>query len=138
MLEKIDHIGIVVRNLDESLNLYEKAFGLAPIKTEVIEATKLKIAFIKVGEVLVEFVEPLEPGFGMVGQFLEERGEGIHHIAYRVSDIKASMEKMKRAGIPLTDEEPQYGADDSSIAFLEASYTQQVVTELVQRKREII
>jgi methylmalonyl-CoA/ethylmalonyl-CoA epimerase len=137
MLEKIDHIGIVVKNIDESLKLYKKAFGLDPIKTEFIEETKLKIAFVKVGEVLVEFVEPMEAGFGMVGRFLVEKGEGIHHIAYRVADIKAAMEKMKKAEIPLTDEEPQYGADDSSIAFLEASYTQNVVTELVQRKREI-
>lgn len=137
MLKKIDHIGIVVKDIDESLGLYKKAFGLDPIKTEIIEETKLKIAFLQVGEVLIEFVEPMEPGFGMVGQFLEERGEGIHHIAYRVADIKASMEKMKKAGIPVTDEEPQYGADDSCIAFLDASYTQNVVTELVARKREI-
>jgi methylmalonyl-CoA/ethylmalonyl-CoA epimerase len=136
MLTKVDHIGIVVRNIDEALDIYKRAFDLDPIKKEVIEETKLKIAFVQVGEVLIEFVEPMEPGFGMIGQFLDEKGEGLHHIAYRVEDIEASIERMRQANIPLMDEEPQPGADASRIVFLESTCTQGVVTELVERDRE--
>ena len=138
MLQRIDHIGIVVSSVDEALKLYKKAFGLDPIKTEEIEETKLKVSFIKVGEVLVEFVEPIEPGFGMIGKFLEENGQGLHHIAYRVKDLQHAMSKMREAGIPLINEEPQNGADASKIAFLDGGCTQNVITELVEREREVI
>lgn len=137
MLHKVDHIGMVVKNVDEALDVYKRAFDLDPIKREVIEETKLKIAFIKVGEVLIEFVEPMEPGFGMIGEFLEDQGEGLHHIAYRVENIEAALEKMRQENIPLMDEEPQAGADASRIVFLQSTSTHGVITELVERKREV-
>jgi methylmalonyl-CoA/ethylmalonyl-CoA epimerase len=137
MLKKIDHIGIVVRNLDDALKTYKTAFDLDPIRQEEIEETKLKIAFIQVGEVLIEFLEPMEPGFGMIGEFLDKKGEGIHHIAYRVEDIETAMEKIRKVALPLMHEGPQDGADASKIAFMEAAFTQNVLTELVERKREV-
>ena len=137
MLKKIDHIGVVVRNLNDALKTYKKAFDLDPIRREEIEETKLKIAFVQVGEVLIEFIEPMEPGFGMIGEFLEKKGEGIHHIAYRVEYIETAMEKIRQVNLPFMDEDPQDGADASRIAFMDAAFTQNVLTELVERKREV-
>ena len=137
MLKKIDHIGIVVRSLYDALNMYKNGFDLEAVKIEESKKYKVRIAFIPLGEVLIEFLEPIEPGVGMIGEFLEEKGEAIHHIAYRVEDINQAMEKLKQINIPFMNEEPQDGADASRIAFIDPAFTQNVVTELVERKREV-
>ena len=85
MIEKIDHIGIVVKDLDSAVKLYSDGLGLKTKMIEQVEEFQVKIAFIPVGEVLVELVQPIGPGF--VQDFLDERGEGLHHICYRVTDI---------------------------------------------------
>ena len=136
MIKKIDHIGIVVEKLDEAINMYGKAYGLKPIKMETIEAAQVKIGFIPLGEVLIELLQPTEPGAGRIGKFLAEKGEGFHHIALRVGDLDATMEKLKGSMV-FRDKEPRTGADKSRIAFIEPEFTQNVLTELVERKREV-
>lgn len=137
MIEKIDHIGIAVKNLSEALNTYRRLYGLDAIKIETLQDIKVNVAFIPLGEVLIELLEPVEPGEGRIGKFLEEKGEGFHHIAYRVKDIHDAMERLKNINIPLRDEKPRDGGDGSKIAFIEPISTQNVLTELVERDQEV-
>jgi methylmalonyl-CoA/ethylmalonyl-CoA epimerase len=136
MIEKIDHIGIAVKSLDNALNTYKKIYGLEASKIEILKEIKVRIAFIPLGEVFIELLEPTEPGAGRIGQFLEEKGEGIHHIAFRVENIKQTLKGLKEMDVPLRDEEPRDGGDGSRIAFIEPMVTQNVLTELVERKQE--
>ncbi|MFZ5868126.1 MAG: VOC family protein [Thermodesulfobacteriota bacterium] len=137
MYQKIDHIGIAVHNLEEALKVYEGVYGLQPLKIETLEQLHVRIAFIPLGEVLIELLEPTEEGAGRIGQFLKEKGEGLHHIALRVQDIDAALGRLKEMGVPLRDKQPRPGGDDSRIAFMDPSFTQNVLTELVERKREV-
>ncbi len=137
LIKKIDHIGIAVKNLSEALNTYKRLYGLDAIKIETLQDINVNVAFIPMGEVLVELLEPTGPGEGKIGKFLEEEGEGFHHIAYRVEDIHVALDRLKNMNIPLRDEKPRDGGDGSKIAFIEPFSTQNVLTELVERDREI-
>ena len=137
VIKKIDHIGIAVKNLEDALDMYKRVYGLEAIKIETHEDIKVKIAFIPIGEVLIELLEATEPGAGRIGQFLEEKGEGFHHIALRVEDIKKAMAGFEKAHVKLRDKEPRDGGDGSKIAFIEPEFTQNILTELVERKREM-
>ena len=137
MLKQIDHIGIAVRDLDESLELYERLFQVKAKHVEVIEHLSIRLAFIPVGEVMLELIEPLFPGKGRIGEFIDTHGEGFHHICYRVDNLRSLLVKMKDAGVRLREEEPQPGAAGSWIAFLRPEETNNVLTELVERKGEV-
>lgn len=137
MIEKIDHIGIAVNNLNEALEIYERLFGLKPVKVETHEDIHVRMAFFKLGEVLVELLEPTEQGAGRIGEFLEANGEGVHHIAFRVGDINNRLETLKALEVPLRDAVPRNGGGNSKIAFIDPSATMNVLTELVERDSEI-
>ena len=137
MIEKIDHIGIAVKNLDEALDNYKKIYGLDPITVETMEKNYIRIAFLRVGEVLIELLEPTEPGAGRIGKFIEENGEGIEHIAFRVVNIDSELERLKMESIQMRDNVPRNGAHGSRIAYIEPAYTYNVLTELVERDREV-
>ena len=137
MIKKIDHIGIAVRNLSHAIDNFKRLYGLDVAKIETLEEINVRIAFIPLGEVMVEILEPIEPGKGRIGQFLEDKGEGFHHLALRVEDIDDALERLREDHIPLRDEKPRDGGDGSKIAFIEPTSTQNVLTELVERKREI-
>ena len=137
MLKKIDHIGIAVFNLDESLKKYEKLFRIKAKHIETVEEISTQIAFIPVGEVMLELVAPLAPGKGPIGEFLKKHGEGLNHIAYRVENLHALLAEMKKAGIKLRDESPRRGGGGSWIAFLSPEETGNVLTELVEREKEL-
>lgn len=137
MVRRIDHIGIAVHNLDKSLEDYLKIFGLKPLKIEMLEDIFVRMAFIRVGEVLVELLEPTSPGAGRIGAYLKEKGEGIHHIAYRVDNIEEAMKRLISDGVKLRDAAPRNGGDNSRIAFIEPECTQNVLTELVEREQEV-
>jgi len=137
MIKKIDHVGIAVKNLDDALSMYKGVYGLEAIKIETHEDIKVKIAFIPLGEVLIELLQPTEPGAGRIGKFIEEKGEGFNHIALRVEDIEKAMVELKKAHVKLRDEKPRDGADGAKIAFIKPEFTQNVLTELVERKREV-
>jgi len=137
MLTKIDHIGIVVRDLKQTLRFYKNSFNLDPIYSEKLKDINVIVSFLRVGEVPLEFLQPLGEGAGDIGRFSETVGEGFHHIAYRVDDIEKHLENLKGLKIGLRDKEHRPGAGNSRIIFIEPAYTQGVLTEIVERIGEI-
>lgn len=133
MIQKVDHIGIAVSNLDEALKVYSEAFGLEVGGTEVVEDQKVKIAFIKVGESRIELLESTDPE-GPIAKHVEKRGEGIQHIALGVTDIESTLKDLKEKGVRLIDETPRIGAGEAKIAFLHPKATKGVLLELCERK----
>ncbi len=133
MVNKIDHIGIAVKNLDEALKFYEEVLGIKCVGTEVVEEQKVKVAFLPIGDTEIELLESTDED-GPVAKFIEKRGEGIQHIAYRVDDIEKAIEELKEKGIRMIDEKPRYGAGGARIAFLHPKSTYGVLIELCERK----
>jgi methylmalonyl-CoA epimerase len=134
MLKQIDHIGIAVYNIDESLKRYEKLFHLEAKHIETMEELSVRIAFIPVGEVMLELLQPLIPGKGRTAEFLEKHGEGITHIAYRVDNLETMLTDMKKMGFRLRDERPRRGAAGSWVAFVSPEETNNISVELVERE----
>ncbi len=135
MFKKIDHIGIRVVDLDATLDQYKRLYKLEPERIEVMEELFLRIAFIPVGDVLVELLQPTESGAGRVGKDLAEKGEGLDHIAFEVEDVDNLLVSLTEAGIGLRDKKARRGAGGTKIAFIEAAYTQNVMTELLEKKK---
>ncbi len=131
MTKKINHIGIAVKNLETSIAFYRDQLGMTFEGTEEVAEQKVKVAFLKVGESRIELLEPTAPD-SPVAKFLEKNGEGIHHMAYEVDDIEATLAEMKKQGVRLIDESPRHGAHDSLIAFLHPKATGGVLTEICQ------
>ncbi len=133
MLSKVDHIGIAVSNLDEAIKLYKDVLGLELHGVEVVEEQKVKVAFLPVGDTEVELLESTSPD-GPIAKFIEAKGQGIQHLAFRVDNIEAALEEMKAKGMRLIDEKPRYGAGGARIAFLHPKSTNGVLIELCERK----
>jgi methylmalonyl-CoA epimerase len=133
-MTKIDHIGIVVRDIQQALGFYESALGLS--LSQVVEAPdqKVQVAFLPVGESNIELVQPLTDDTG-TAKFLEKRGEGIHHICLEVEDIEAALARLKAHGAPLIDEAPRPGAH-GRVAFIHPKGAHGVLIELVEHERE--
>lgn len=129
---KVDHIGIAVKNLEETLKFYEEILGLECIGTEVVEEQKVKVAFLPVGDTEVELLESTEED-GPIAKFIEKKGEGIQHIAFRVDNIEEAIENMKAKGVKMIDEKPRYGAGGAKIAFCHPKSTNGVLVELSER-----
>ena len=129
MIQSIDHLGIAVRSLDEAIPLYEKALGLTCLGREEVASQKVRTAFFDAGGVHLELLEPTAPD-SPVGKFLAERGEGIHHIAFRTDDIQAQLKQAAAAGVRLIHEQPFEGAAGKLVAFLHPKSTRGVLTEL--------
>lgn len=132
MVSKVDHIGIAVKDLEETLKLYTEVLGLHLENTEVVEEQKVKVAFLPVGDTEIELLESTDPE-GPIGKFIETKGQGIQHIAFRVDDIEKAIEEMKNKGLRMIDEKPRYGAGGAKIAFLHPKSTNGVLIELCQR-----
>lgn len=132
MVGKVDHIGIAVKNLDETLKFYEDVLGIKCVSTEVVDEQKVRVAFLPIGDTEVELLESTEED-GPVAKFIEKKGEGVQHIAYKVDDIEKAIEELKAKGIKLIDEKPRYGAGGAKIAFLHPKSTFGVLIELCQR-----
>ena len=132
MVKKVDHIGIAVKNLEETLKFYEGVLGLKCGGTEVIDEQKVKVAFLPIGDTEVELLESTDAE-GPISGYIEKKGEGIQHIAYRVDDIEKAIEEMKAKGIRMIDEKPRYGAGGAKIAFLHPKSTYGVLIELCER-----
>lgn len=131
MFTRIDHIGVAVEDLDESIKLYERSFGMELAHRETVESQGVEAVLLDVGEGHVELLAPLGPDTP-VGKFIAKKGPGIHHVAYAVDDIEAALEQVKAAGLRLIDEEPRTGIRRSRVAFLHPSATGSVLTEIVQ------
>lgn len=132
MVNKVDHIGIAVKNLDEAVNFYENILGLKAAGTETVQEQKVKVAFLPVGDSEVELLESTEED-SAIAKFIAKNGEGVQHIAYRVDDIEAAIAEMKEKGIRMIDEKPRYGAGGAKIAFCHPKSTFGVLIELTQR-----
>ena len=128
---KVDHIGIATRQLDEALALWQDALGLEVDATEEVAEQGVRVAMLAIGDTHIELLEPLSPS-SPVGKFLEKRGPGIHHIAVRVSDIRATLAQLKEKGTRLIDETPRVGAGGCLVAFVHPSSANGVLLELVQ------
>jgi len=128
---KIEHIGIAVKNINDSNALFEKLFGKPPYKTETVESENVKTSFFMMGESKIELLEASHPE-SAIAKFIEKKGEGIHHIAYEVADIYAEMKRLKNEGFILLSEEPKKGADNKLICFLHPKSTNGVLIELCQ------
>lgn len=136
MIKRVDHIGIAVRDLPETLNMYKRAYGLEAAHIETVDRMKVKIAFVPIGELMIELIAPTEPGVGIIGDFLREKGEGIHHIGLGVDNIEAAIKRLQQTKLKMTDKIPREGAHGSRIAFVEPASTQNVLTELVERREK--
>jgi methylmalonyl-CoA/ethylmalonyl-CoA epimerase len=127
----IDHIGVAVSDLDRAIALYEGTFGMPVVHRETVEEQGVEAVLLDVGDGHVELLSPLGPET-VVGKFVERRGEGLHHVAYRVEDIDATLAALKDAGVELIDAQARIGIRRSRVAFLHPRSTGGVLTELVQ------
>jgi methylmalonyl-CoA epimerase len=131
MMDKIDHIGIAVQSVEEARRFYEDILGLSVLEVLEMPDRGVKAGMIDVGGVTLELLEPLGEG-SLVAKHIEKRGEGIHHIAYRVADIDAAMETLKRQGVEFITPEPKIGAHGRRIAFLSPKSCHGVLIELCE------
>ena len=127
----IEHIGIAVKSLDESIPYYEKILGLTCYNVEEVTDQKVRTAFFMIGQTKLELLESTDPE-GTISKFIEKRGEGIHHIAYAVDNVEKALEDVIDAGLQLIDKAPRKGAENLSIAFLHPKSTGGVLTELCE------
>jgi len=135
-MDKVEHIGIAVRSLEESIPVYEKLLNTACYKQETVENEKVNTAFFQTGESKIELLESTSPD-GIINRFIEKKGEGMHHIAFAVSDIKSEMKRLKENGFQLLNEEPKKGADNKWVCFLHPKNTHGVLIELCQERDSI-
>jgi methylmalonyl-CoA/ethylmalonyl-CoA epimerase len=131
----IEHIGIAVKSLEESIPFYEKVLGLKCYNIEEVKDQKVKTAFFMVGQTKIELLESTDPE-GPIGKFIEKKGEGIHHIAFAVKGIEEQLKRMEEQGVTLIDKAPRKGAEGLDIAFLHPKSTLGVLTELCEDKNK--
>lgn len=132
----IEHIGIAVKNLDETIRYYEDVLGLKCYRIEEVEDQKVKTAFFKAGNTKIELLESTG-NEGPIAKFIEKRGEGVHHIAFAVDDIRKSLSEAAKKGIQLINKEPVAGAEDLQVAFLHPKSTFGVLTEFCEVKKQV-
>ena len=130
-MQKIEHIGIAVKNLSESNKLFEKLFGNSPYKEESVESEGVKTSFFMNGPNKIELLEATNPE-SPIAKFLEKKGEGIHHIAFAVKNIVQEIARLKQEGFIILNETPKKGADNKLVAFLHPKSTNSVLIELCQ------
>lgn len=130
-MEKVEHIGIAVKSLADSVPLFEKLLNSQCYKTEIVESEKINTAFFKTGESKIELLESTSTD-GIISKFIEKKGEGLHHIAFHVDDIRSEMNRLKNEGFILLNEEPKRGADNKLVCFLHPRKTNGVLIELCQ------
>ncbi|HPG72010.1 MAG TPA: methylmalonyl-CoA epimerase [Syntrophales bacterium] len=129
---RLDHIGIAVKSIAESLKVYE-AMGLKSVGVEEVAEQKVRVAFLPIGETEIELLESTAPD-GPVARYIEKNGEGIQHLALRVDNLEAALAELKAQGVRLIDEKPRYGAGGAKIAFVHPRSTGGVLLELSERE----
>ena len=132
-VDRLDHIGIAVEDLEASCTVYRDVLGIEPGGIEEVADQKVKVAFFPVGDSKIELLEPTA-GDSPIAQFIRKRGAGIHHMAIRVDDLEAALDRAREAGIRLIDEEPRAGAGNARIAFVHPKSTGGVLLELCERE----
>lgn len=133
-MKKIEHLGIAVKSLENSIPLYEKLLNTPCYKTESVESERVNTAFFQTGESKIELLESADPE-GVIAKFIEKKGEGLHHVAFEVDNIEAEMKRLQQEGFLLLNEQPKKGADNKLICFLHPKSTSGVLVELCQEIR---
>ena len=133
MIKKISHIGIAVNSIENAVKLYTEVLGLEVKEIEILEEYKVRTAIIPVGESKIELIESTDPE-GPIAKHIETRGEGLHHLALEVSDIEGTLETLKQKGVPLIDEKPRMGVENTKIAFLHPKGTKALL-EIVEPRQ---
>lgn len=130
-MNKIEHIGIAVKNLEVSNLLYSKLFGTPPYKQEVVESEGVSTSFFKLGASKIELLEATKKD-SLIANFIEKKGEGIHHIAFEVDDIEVEIKRLTSQGFVVLNQKPKKGADNKLVTFLHPKSTNGVLVELCQ------
>ncbi len=131
MFDRVDHVGIAVRDLDAAIAFYESSFGVKVAHRETVEEQGVEEAMFRVGESWIQLLRPLGPDTP-VGRYIDKRGEGVHHVGYGVTDLKAVLAHLKAEGLQLIDAEPRRGSRGSMVAFVHPRSVGGVLVELVQ------
>jgi methylmalonyl-CoA/ethylmalonyl-CoA epimerase len=131
MLDDVDHVGLAVTDLEAAVEHYRRAFGIEPVHRETLEDQGVEEVLFKVGSSYIQLLRPLGADTH-VGRFLARRGEGIHHVGYRVSDIAVALDRLRAQGVPLVDEHPRPGSRGTTVAFVHPKGFRGVLVELVQ------
>ena len=131
-MQKVEHIGIAVKNLSVSVPLFERLLNSPCYKTEQVESEKVNTAFFQSGDTKIELLESSDPS-GVITKFIEKKGEGLHHIAFDVEDIEAEIKRLKKEGFMILNETPKPGADNKLVCFLHPKDTHGVLIELCQQ-----
>ena len=134
MIEKIEHIGIAVKNLDEANKIYEQLLGTRPYKMETVDSEGVNTSFFKIGESKVELLQATKDE-SAIAKFIAKKGEGIHHIAFAVKDIHKEIKRLKEDGYTIINESPKKGADNKLVCFVHPKNTKGVLIELCQEIR---
>jgi methylmalonyl-CoA/ethylmalonyl-CoA epimerase len=130
-MKKIEHLGIAVKDLDSANQLYAKLLGQEPYKLEDVGSEHVSTSFFAIGESKIELLEGTDPR-SAISKFIEKRGEGIHHVAFEVDDIRSEMTRLKEQGFVLLNEEPKVGADNKLVCFIHPKSSNGVLLELCQ------
>jgi methylmalonyl-CoA/ethylmalonyl-CoA epimerase len=133
-MHKIEHIGIAVRSISQSVPLFEKLLNSLCYKTELVESEQVNTAFFQKGDTKVELLESTDPG-GVIARFIEKKGEGLHHIAFEVANIELEMERLRREGFRLLSDVPKPGAVNKLVCFLHPKETNGVLVELCMERK---
>lgn len=133
---KVEHIGIAVKDLAQSMPLFEKLLNTPCYKTEAVISEQVTTAFFRQGDNKIELLESTDPN-GVIARFIEKKGEGIHHIAFEVEDIETEMKRLQAEGFTLLNETPKPGADNKLVCFLHPKGTNGVLIELCMEKKSI-
>lgn len=134
MIRKIQHIGVAVKSLAETVPFYRDVLGMELVCEEVVEAQKVRTALFRCGDSMIELLESTAPD-GPVGKFVEKNGEGVHHLAYRVDDVAKALAAAKERGVRLIDETPRAGVHGTLVGFLHPKSSFGVLTELVEESK---
>ncbi len=133
-MRKIEHIGIAVKSLTDSIPLFEKLLNSQCYKTEMVESEKVRTAFFRTGDTKIELLESTEPE-GVIARYIEKKGEGLHHLAFDVEDIEAEMKRLQKEGFQLLHSAPHPGADNKMVCFLHPKSTNSVLIELCMERK---
>ena len=134
MIHKIEHIGIAVKDLNHSNELFKKLFGKDHYKVEAVESEGVSTSFFMLGETKIELLQATNSD-SAISKFIEKKGEGIHHIAYAVDNIVTEMERLQAEGFEILNKEPKHGADNKLICFLHPKSTNGILVELCQERK---
>ena len=135
-MNKIEHVGIAIKELAVSIPVFEKILNTKCYKTESVDSEQVNTAFFSLGGNKIELLEAVSEG-SVINKFIQKKGEGLHHIAFEVEDIEAEMKRLKKEGFTLLNEKPKAGADNKMVCFLHPKETNGVLIELVMERKDL-